>query len=536
MALDKEHKYVNEITQQEHDDTANVELKKVGGFGWDADNLEWKRLNTDNSGNIAVTTKDGGKVGVDIVDNTVGLATNDTLNTTNTLITETNSQLSVIENSVALEGTLANVNAVQTDGTQKTQVVDSNGDSATVTDGGLNVNIEFLSSNLSAFGTLETAELTPVLHLDFVYGINTQTGVTSVANSATVDTNASRLRVQSGTNSAGSGIFYSKKPIKYRAGMGVVARFTPIFTTGVADSIQIMGMSTPSGNNGYFFGFNGTAFGILHRNNGNSTWVNQADWNGDKVDGSAGTSFNWDKTKGSPVMIKYPYLGYGDILFFVQNPTSSAWVLVHTIRYSNANTATQLSNPSLNFYAQSINSGATTNQIMYCGSVGVFISGERNFISSPRWSASSTKSTITTETNLLTLKNATTFNTVTNRSSIRVTGISIASSASAGNAIIYIKSNATLGGTPSYTPINGSTADNGVTITNGNSATSFDTAGTTITGGITLASFVLDNPNSQIVDLTEYDIYVSPTETLTISAFSTNSATMGATVNFSEDI
>lgn len=47
----------------------------------------------------------------------------------------------------------------------------------------------FDPSNMSAFGTLETGELTPVLQIDFVYGINTQTGTTTVLNSGIVDTN-----------------------------------------------------------------------------------------------------------------------------------------------------------------------------------------------------------------------------------------------------------------------------------------------------------------------------------------------------------
>src|SRR3990167_9044616 len=94
-------------------------------------------------------------------------------------------------------------------------------------------------SLLGPFGDLLTADIHPLIQLDFIHGINSQLGVSTTANSATVDTSAGRLRLQSGTNNAGSAIFNSRKPAKYRPGQGCVARFTAVFTTGVASSTQI---------------------------------------------------------------------------------------------------------------------------------------------------------------------------------------------------------------------------------------------------------------------------------------------------------
>lgn len=105
-----------------------------------------------------------------------------------------------------------------------------------------------------------------------------------------------------------------------------------------------------------------------------------------------------------------------------------------------------------------------------------------------------------------------------------------------GNSIFRFKMGATLGGTPAYTPISGSTADNGVTITSGNSIASFDIAGTTVTGGRKSFNVVADNPNSGYVDLEHLDLIIAPGEILTISGFSTISATIGVGINFSEDI
>lgn len=399
--------------------------------------------------------------------------------------------------------------------------------------------ISFNSSNQSAFGTLENGELTPVVHLDFMYGINIQTGAETEVNSATVDTNAGRLRIQTGTNSAGNGIFVSRKSAKYRPGLGMVARFTPIFTTGAASSLQAQGAFNVSSNalyDGYGFGYNGTAFGVVHYIAGTPTWTAQSSWNGDKVNGDAGTSFTYDPTKGTPVMIKYPFLGYGDIMFYIQHPTTAAWVLVHTIRYANTTTTIQLTNPTLHFVAIATNSGNTNNLTMYCGSVGFFISGKRSFIGNPRWGMDSNKAGVTTEANILSVQNATTYNGIANRSLIRLSYLSFGSSAASGVSVFRFKIGATLGGTPSYTPINGSTADNGVTITSGNSAGSYDVAGTTVANGTYVGGVSCDNPNSGAVDLEPFDLFVAPGEILTISGYSSVSATIGLTLNISEDI
>ena len=391
------------------------------------------------------------------------------------------------------------------------------------------------ASNAGPFGDLIAQPMTPLLQLDFTYGINTQTGLTTVANSATVDTSSARLRVQSGTNAAGSGTFVSRRPAKYRAGQGVVARFTAAFTAGKATSTQIVGMGDE--NDGYFFGYNGTAFGILHRNATTPTWIAQTAWNGDKCDGTGASGFDWNKTYGNVCQIKYPFLGYGNITFWVQNTATSAWILCHTIHYTNTTATIQISNPNLPFQANSINSGNNTNLIIYVGSVGVFLVGERSFIGNPKWAVDNFKNNITTETNIFTVKNCTTFNGVSNHGLLRFNSVSIASTSNNGIAVLRLKVGATLGGNPSYTTINGTTADQGVTITAGNSIASFDIAGTTVANGTYIFNITVASPaGSGIIDLTPFNIILAPGEILTFSGFSTASTTIGISANWTEDI
>ncbi len=396
--------------------------------------------------------------------------------------------------------------------------------------------VGFSLDAVSPFGDLVTAPITPLVQMDFIYGINTQTGVKTELNGATVDTNGGRLRLQTSTATNGSAIFSSKRPARYRPGQGIIARFTPVFAAGAADSKQICGPGSSA--DGYFFGYNGTSFGICYRNAGSDQWLSRAvDWNGDKCDGTGASGFNWNPANGNVCQVRYPFLGYGDITFWVQDTDTARWILCHTIKYTNTTATIQLGNPSLYFYQQVINSGNATNLINYCGSVGFFLRGERQFISSPRWAMDNNKPGITTETCLLNLKNATTYNGVSNRALLRLTQVSFAASAASGISVLRFKINATIGGAPAYATINGTTADGGVTITSGNSVVSYDTAGTTVAGGTYIFNASVGNGGGGVtIDLTPYNLFVAPGDILTVSGFSTISSAMSVSINWNEDI
>lgn len=396
------------------------------------------------------------------------------------------------------------------------------------------VPIEIGASQLSPFNDLIAVPLTPMVQIDFVYGINSQQGAVAIVTTGVGDTSTGRLRLQTGTGAAGSAIYTSRRPAQYRPGQGLVWRGTAPFTAGAANSIQLAGAGTAT--DGYFFGFNGTAFGVAHRNNSATpTWVAQTDWNGDKCDGTGSSGFNWDKTKGVPLQIMFPYLGYGNITFWVQDPTTSRWILCHTIRYANSSTSTQVRVPDLYIRYEATNTGNTTNLIVYAGSAAIFMCGEYSLLGKPKWAADSNKAAITTETVLLSIRNATTYNGVANQGLVRINSVSFSSTANNGVAIMRFKVGATVGGSPSFAAINGATADNGVTITSGNSLASIDTAGTTVSGGTYIFNMTIGSPGNDTVNVQDLSIFIAPGETLTISGFSTASTTIGVGVNWTED-
>jgi len=391
----------------------------------------------------------------------------------------------------------------------------------------------------TAFGEISTANPEAKAQISFEYGINAQTMTTAVTGSGTVTTSGSLLILSTTAASSSSAQLISRRYLKYRPGQGACARGTMIFTTGASNSKQYAGVGNSSLTDGFFFGYSGTTFGIFYINNSSETHIPQSTWNVDVMDGSNSSSnpsgMNLDVTKGNVWQIKYQYLGFGCIYFYIEHDTDGEFTLVHVIRYPNSATSTSLSNPSLNLLWRVVNTTNTSNIVLKAGSGALFLEGICQFIG-PKNAIDNNKSSITTLTNILTLKNATSYNTVTNRGQVRVRSVSCSYDGGNGVSTLQVILNTTLGGSPSYTMISGTSADGGATITSGQSIVSYDTAGTTISGGIVLFNTTLPRNYGQFVQLGDLDIFLSPGDTMTFAMKATASGTCSVAVNWVEDI
>lgn len=119
----------------------------------------------------------------------------------------------------------------------------------------------------TAFGEQLVGQLTPVIELAYPYNLNAAivTERNNGSGSASVVTSMAQLSTGAATNS--SSCLISNNNIKYTPGLGIRARFTAMFTTGVADNTQIIGIGDSG--EGYFVGYNGTSFGVMRRYGGN---------------------------------------------------------------------------------------------------------------------------------------------------------------------------------------------------------------------------------------------------------------------------
>lgn len=123
------------------------------------------------------------------------------------------------------------------------------------------------------FGSVHAEKMTPVFQVDAVYGLNTTlvsatTGlaVGIGANSATATAANNLFTCSTGTTAYSFGTIQSRRRLRYRPGQGVVGRFTAIYSTPAASTVVVAGYGTAE--SGLYFGYNGTAFGILHVTDG----------------------------------------------------------------------------------------------------------------------------------------------------------------------------------------------------------------------------------------------------------------------------
>lgn len=370
------------------------------------------------------------------------------------------------------------------------------------------------SSQVSAFGELLTAKLTPRVQIDFNYNLNADIIDTTLTGSGTATQSNSKMVLQTTAADTSSAQLTSRRVLKYNPGQGALVRFTSIFTTGVANSSQEIGGGDAT--DGLFFGYNGVAFGILRRQNSVDYWTVQSNWNLDQGGGMQILPF-MDWTKGNVFQVRYQWLGFGAITFSVENPSTGRFIEVHRIQYANAYTDPSIFNPSLPLCARVENTSNATNIMLQSSSMAGFIEGDVEDLG-PINAISNTKSGVTTTlTNILTIRNKTTFASKANKVSLKLKFLSYSVDGTKP-AIVQMVRNATLGGSPSYNDISANT-----------SVVDYDIAGTTVTGGKEIIAFSPSKAGGDTVPMQDLNIELLPGETLTVAVAAT-SGTTDATV------
>lgn len=119
--------------------------------------------------------------------------------------------------------------------------------------------------NATVFGEVLTAPLTPVLQAYTHRFGDSRVWDQFLASGGSITQSTNRCaQLATGTSAGAYSTLLTHTALAYQPGEGAGARYTSAFITGgVADSIQLSGMITAE--DALAFGFNGTAFGILHR-------------------------------------------------------------------------------------------------------------------------------------------------------------------------------------------------------------------------------------------------------------------------------
>ena len=470
----------------------------------------------------------------------------------------------------------------------------------------------------SAFGEQSVAELTPIIQLQFPYNINAQL-VEERTNNGTLTVDSNRAKLSTGASANQSAQFVSRVPVKYNPGQGGLCRFTSVFTTGVANSVQYIGIGDNS--DGYFFGYNGADFGILRRNSGKlevrtltvttksttaedititlngvavtdvtvsdatatdttttaneiaahdysgvgggwrahamgstvrfdsypaaslsgtyslsgastaagtfaqniigvaptETVIAQTAWNVDMMDGTGSSGVTLDPTKGNVYQIRYQWLGYGLITFYIENPATGFLQMVHKIEYANANTIPSVDNPTLPLCAMVKNTSNTSDVVMYTPSMGGFIEGKKPTPVVRHGVSIEAAAIGTDETPILTIHNPIIYQGLVNRVRSKLTFIEVSVDGSKPSTARF-RSNTSLTGA-SFSDVSTNTTPIKV-----------DTSATVLSGGSLQFASGLAKADSRLfqLDLTSFEI--GPRDFLTIS-LEASSGTVDAVVS-----
>lgn len=376
----------------------------------------------------------------------------------------------------------------------------------------------------TAFGQIATAEETTEIQVQFPLSINGRLFNTTTANGGTVTSADSMAVLQTSTNANGSAILETKRAMRYQPGQGGVVRFTGVFTTGAASSKQLIGYG--DANDGFFFGYNGATFGIFRRQNGAETFIAQTAWNQDVADGSNNTNnpagMNLDPTTGNVFQIEFQWLGFGAVIFSMEDPLTGDYEPVHIIQYAGANTVPSIYNPTLPLRWEVLNSGNTSNLTLKSASGFAGIQGKRK-ISGPTFSHKKTNSTTTPH--VFSIRNKATNvygGTNTNRVRLYLKIFSISNDGTAASTVYTIEQNATL------------SAGAWVDVDTNDSVVEYNDTATIDVAGQELLPFVVAKNQGETENIFDQLIELNPGETFTIRSSNNNDSTIS--LSWVEDI
>jgi len=306
-----------------------------------------------------------------------------------------------------------------------TQITDPDGSQAAVTN----------------FSELRVANRFVDVEAKFYYNINTRTIATDHLNggSATVTNRQAVLSTSTATN--GRAFVRSVETIDYRVSQALEAsstfRFPAVTGTvgtqvGPANCKQVIGVIDESENDYIVWGFeNGSRFFIEYANGGTATRVLATAFNRDRLDGSSivndqVSQYTPDWTQLQIIRVIYSWHGVVPFVFQIQKP-SGDWRTFHIETFINTNTTPSIGTPILPIGALNENNGSTTNNQLIWQAGQISYLGENTENASARFFEANFDDNVTAEEPILTIRNKTTYASLTNFIALELDYISLSS-------------------------------------------------------------------------------------------------------------
>jgi hypothetical protein len=242
------------------------------------------------------------------------------------------------------------------------------------------------------------------------------------------------------------------------------------------------------------------------------TWVNQADWN-------VKPDIQINPQMGNVYMIQFSYLGYGDTLFYVYDPSTSKFELVHIDKYINTATTPKVERPAFRCGWAVRNSGNTTNLTIKGASATIFIEGAVSYDATAK--ADYSQPLIdTTEKTVICFRNKLVFNSLVNRINATLKNISL-STESSKIAVFKLYENPVFSADPQF-------VDHSANSTMEIAKSQVDV----ISGGV-LACLSVTKESPLNIDASEFVKILKPNKTYAITAYLTSGTSSISTVSIS---
>jgi hypothetical protein len=234
----------------------------------------------------------------------------------------------------------------------------------------------------------------------------------------------------------------------------------------------------------------------------------------------------FDPTKLNIYRIQFGYLGVANIKYSIYDPNTSDFVLVHQIKWSNANNVTNVGNPDLKIGWTSASLGASgTNLTVTGASAALFLEGDEVLQNDVHAVEASQGSVGTSNIPVLELKNRVVYSNLFNLGKIKPLRLSVDNDHTKG-AIVELFLTPTLTGTTNYQFV-----DENVSIA------IVDTAATGYSGGKFIDGFAIGAGEGLSIDLSKVIPDILPDNTLTVvaRAVSGTGAVITAVLTWQED-
>lgn len=198
------------------------------------------------------------------------------------------------------------------------------------------------SAMVSMTGELHVAGKVDEVNINFQYGIRTANTKQRTTGTGSVGTDKSTATLSPGTG-VGLAELVSLSPVRYRAGHESHCAMSWVFADPETDLDQYAGYI--NADDKFAVGYQGLNFGLWLVEGGNVSFVQQSDFNLDKLDGTGPSKYTINPQAGNLYRLTFTWHGFLPLMLEVS--TGLDWYPVHIFNFVNTATETHLENPHL---------------------------------------------------------------------------------------------------------------------------------------------------------------------------------------------